>query len=102
LSFSFDNCTLDHSSFYKRKIQKTSFKDSQLHETDFTKCDLSGSVFDNCDLERTVFINSIIEETDFRTSYNYTIDPEMNKIKKAKFSRDGAAGLLSKYDIIFQ
>ncbi len=27
LSFSFENCTLDHSSFYKRKIHKTNFKD---------------------------------------------------------------------------
>jgi fluoroquinolone resistance protein len=99
LSFSFENCILDHCSFYRRKIRKTNFKDCRLHETDFTECDITNSVFENCDLLRAVFINSILEKSDFRTSYNYTIDPEINKIKKAKFSKDGLAGLLTKYDI---
>ena len=35
LSFSFDGCQLNHSSFYKTKIKKTIFKNSQLQETDF-------------------------------------------------------------------
>jgi len=30
---------------------------------------------------------------------NYSIDPELNKIKKARFSTQGIAGLLDKYDI---
>jgi uncharacterized protein YjbI with pentapeptide repeats len=30
LSFSFDNCQLNHSSFYKTTISKTNFKNSQL------------------------------------------------------------------------
>jgi len=30
---------------------------------------------------------------------NYSIDPEKNKIKKARFSTAGIAGLLDKYDI---
>jgi hypothetical protein len=34
-----------------------------------------------------------------RTSYNYSINPEVNRIKKAKFSTTGIAGLLHKYDI---
>ena len=99
LSFSFDNCTLDHSSFYKTKIKKTIFKNSQLREADFTECDLTSSLFDNCDLNRATFDNTIIEKSDFRTSYNYSIDPERNRLKKAKFSIHGVAGLLDKYDI---
>ena len=31
---------------------------------------------------------------------DYDFDPEMNRIKKARFSSDGVLGLLSKYDII--
>ena len=99
LSFSFENCILNHSSFYKTKIKKTTFKNVQLQETDFTECDLTNSVFDNCDLTGATFDGTIIEKSDFRTSYNYTIDPEMNRIKKAKFSIFGVSGLLSKYDI---
>jgi hypothetical protein len=40
-----------------------------------------------------------LEKADFRTSYNYSINPEVNRIKKAKFSTAGIAGLLCKYDI---
>lgn len=43
--------------------------------------------------------NTILEKSDFQTSYNYSIDPEINRIKKAKFSFQGAVGLLDKYDI---
>jgi fluoroquinolone resistance protein len=103
----FDTCILDHSSFSdpgspmkKRvKLRQTVFKNSQLYEVNFTECDLSCSVFDKCDLTRTIFEYTILERADFRTTFNYSIDPELNHIKKAKFSRSGMAGLLDKYDI---
>ncbi len=91
--------TLNNSSFYKTKIKNTSFKNTQLQEADFTECDLTNSLFDNCDLARTTFDATIIEKADFRTSYNYSIDPEINRIKKAKFSIPGISGLLDKYDL---
>ena len=56
-------------------------------------------MFDHCDLSQAVFDRTILEKADFRTSYNYSIDPENNKIKKAKFSMTGISGLLAKYDI---
>ena len=99
LAFTFENCQLDHSSFYKTKIKKTHFKNSSLKEADFTECDLSGSVFQNCDLAGAIFENTILEKADFRTSFNYSIDPENNRIKKAKFSILEISGLLDKYDI---
>jgi uncharacterized protein YjbI with pentapeptide repeats len=74
-------------------------KNCTLHEVDFTEADLSASTFDNCDLLNASFDKTILEKADFRTSYNYIIDPENNRIKKAKFSRNGIAGLLNKYDI---
>ena len=99
LSINFDHCILNHSSFYQVKLNKTVFKNSELNEVDFSESDLTGSIFDNCDLTRTTFENTIIEKADFRSSYNYSIDPENNRIKKAKFSITGIAGLLDKYDI---
>jgi uncharacterized protein YjbI with pentapeptide repeats len=68
-------------------------------ECDFTDSDLTSAVFDNCDLAHTVFYNTILEKGDLRTSYNYFIDPEINRIKKARFSISGVPGLLEKYDI---
>lgn len=46
-----------------------------------------------------IFKNTNLESVDFRTSFNYSIDPDLNRIKKAKFSLSGIAGLLNKFDI---
>ena len=57
------------------------------------------TIFENCDLAKATFDNTIIEKADFRTSYNYSIDPEINHIKRAKFSLSGIHGLLDKYGL---
>jgi uncharacterized protein YjbI with pentapeptide repeats len=75
------------------------FRSCQLQETDFGACDMSNGVFDNCDLLRAIFDSTILEKADFRTAYNYSINPESNRIKKARFSISGISGLLEKYDI---
>jgi uncharacterized protein YjbI with pentapeptide repeats len=95
----FDNCVLNFSSFYKRVLKKTRFMDCTMQEVDFTDCDCSGSEFGNCDLKDAKFENTNLEKSDLSTAYNYTIDPTMNKIKKAKFSLAGLPGLLAGYDI---
>jgi len=38
-----------------------------------------------------------LENADLRTSYNYSIDPDANRIRKAKFSLPAVIGLLDKY-----
>lgn len=95
----FDNCQLNLCSFYQVKMKKTGFKDCNLREADLTETDLSQAVFENCDLMKVIFDNTILEKADLRTAYNYSIDPDRNRIKKAKFSIAGIAGLLDKYDI---
>ncbi len=99
LSFSFEQCQLNHSAFTNTKIRKTHFSNCQLQEADFTGCDLTQVILEDCDLTRATFEGSILEKTDFTTANNYSIDPERNKLKGAKFSRDGVAGLLDNYDI---
>ena len=98
-SVEFDNCIMNFSSFYKRVMKKTLFKDCTLHEVDFTDTDLSGSSFIKCDFHKAKFENTNLEKSDLRSSFNYALDPDLNKIKKAKFSIEGAVGLLAKYDI---
>ncbi|MCW3073387.1 MAG: hypothetical protein JWP69_456 [Flaviaesturariibacter sp.] len=102
LSVAFTGCTLNHSSFFGLKMKKTVFKDTSLQEVDFTDADLSGSVFDNCDLLNTHFENTILEGADFRTAYNYSIDPKSNRIKNARFSITGITGLLDRFGIIIE
>jgi len=69
---------------------------------DFSQADLTEAVFEQCDLLGAVFDFTTLVKTDFRTSFNYSIHPENNKIKKARFSREGIAGLLDRYDIIIE
>jgi len=43
--------------------------------------------------------NTNLEKANFLSSYHYIIDPEANRIKKAKFSLQGTVDLLAKYGI---
>jgi len=99
LSIRFDDCLLKLSSFRKLKLKKTTFARCNLQEADFSQADLSNSLFDNCDLHRALFYKTNLEKADFRTAFNYSFDPELNQIKKARFSQTGIIGLLNKYDI---
>jgi len=64
--------------------------------------DLTGAQFYNCDLYRSEFEKAIANKVDFRTSYNYTIDPSKTKLKKAQFALEGLKGLLYKHDIVVE
>ena len=95
----FDNCMLDNAIFYKKKNKGAKFIDCQMVETDFTEADLTDAKFENCNLNRAFFNRTVLKNADLRTSYNFIIDPEINIIKKARFSVHGLPGLLAKYDI---
>jgi len=69
-------------------------------EIDYSENYLNKGEYDNCDLNRAVFGNTVLEKADFRTSYNYALDPEIYRINKAKFSIFGIIGLLGKYNIV--
>ncbi|RZK43577.1 MAG: pentapeptide repeat-containing protein [Pedobacter sp.] len=97
---SFSNCILDYAAFMKKKNRKCKFDQCSMKGTDFSESDLTDSVFDRCDLSAAVFSRTTLNNANFSTSYNYTIDPENNSLRKAKFATDGLAGLLSAYGII--
>ena len=99
LSFNFEGCTLNFSSFFKLKLKNIQFKDCKLEDVDFVETDLTNAVFKDCDLNKAVFDNTKLEGADFRTAFSFSIDPEINRIKKAKFSTQNIAGLLLKYNI---
>ena len=101
-SVSFDTCNLQLASFYKLLLKKMKFNNCILREVDFTLADLSQSSFEGCDLAGAVFSDTNLEKADFSKAYYNMIDPDRNRMKKATFSIDGAAGLLGKYDILFK
>lgn len=100
LTVTFINCILNFSTFYKVKLKNTRFSNCSLQEVDFTETDLTATDLGNCNLLQAVFDNTILEKADLRTAVNFSIDPERNKLKKAKFSATTLSGLLDKYDLI--
>ncbi len=95
----FDRCHMDYTSFYDFPLKNTLFNHCSLKEVDFTAANISGAILNECDLYGAIFDTTIAENADFRSAINYIIDPERNKIRKAKFNISGVLGLLSKYDL---
>lgn len=81
-------------------MNQTSFKGSKLKECHFTGTSLKGADFQDADLSGTIFHNCDLSKADFSTAIQYEMDPQSNKIKKAKFSLPEAVGLLRGFDII--
>jgi uncharacterized protein YjbI with pentapeptide repeats len=102
MSFTFNQSNLSFSSFYKCNLNKTCFNNCQLENVDYTDANLYQAKFIECNLLKSVFNNSNLEKTDFRTSYNFYINPEINSLKQAKFSKEGALNLLLSYQIVIE
>jgi uncharacterized protein YjbI with pentapeptide repeats len=99
-SVEFKNCKLDYTKFYTLKVKGTIFTNCSIIAADFMGTDLTEVLFDNCNLHKSVFHDSVANKADFTTSYNFSIDPERNKLRRARFSQDGLKGLLEKYEIV--
>lgn len=95
----FEACTLDYSSFMGKKMVKTQFIKSSLKEVNFSQANLTGSIFKDCDLQAAIFNRTNLSAVNFASAVNYSIDPELNDIKKASFAMQGLPGLLTKYSI---
>lgn len=102
LSFQFTDCQLDFSNFYQLQLQNTVFKNCNLEEVDFTETNLLKAVFEQCNLKSTVFEDTNLEKADFRTAYNFVINPKKNTITKAKFSLLNVSGLLADFNIVIE
>jgi uncharacterized protein YjbI with pentapeptide repeats len=63
-------------------MKGTTFTDSSLVVVDFMSTNLTAVLFSN-DLYRSEFEKAIADKADFRTSYNYSIDPTKTKLKKS-------------------
>lgn len=98
----FNNCILDFAKMYALKLKQCTFYKTSLIAVDFMKADISGIAFKKCDLYRAEFEQANAQKTDFSSSTNFTINPQLTKIKKAIFSLEGAKGLLSQHGIVVQ
>ena len=100
LSPRFERCALSHASFHKGVLKKIRFEGCSLTDVDFTQADLTDALFEECDLRGAAFDGTNLEKADFRTAVNVGMDPERNRLSKAKFSLQGLPGLVGKYGVI--
>lgn len=98
-SFRFDKCYMNYCVFFGRNLKGTDFSGCTLKEVDFTEANLTSAIFTNADLTLSKFSNTNLEKADFRGAVNFSIEPEFNKVKKAKFSLLQLEGLLYKYQL---
>lgn len=101
-SLHFESCLLDYASFDKKKMNKSTFNNCKLHGANFSKADLSKAILKDCDLVDAIFDGTNLSGMDFTTNRNFSIDPQQNLIKRAKFAAHSLAGLLTKYEIIIE
>lgn len=101
-SVRFEGCMADYASFMNKKMPKTSFIQTSLKDVNFSNAVLTQAVFDRSDLHGALFSRTQLTEADFRTALNYVLDPELNTIRKAKFSAYGLAGLLVKHNLYIE
>jgi uncharacterized protein YjbI with pentapeptide repeats len=83
-------------------MKKATFDGSKLRENHFTNTCLISADFRSVDLAGTVFHNCDLSKADFSGASQYDIDPQTNKIKKAKFSLPEAVRLLRGFDITIE
>ena len=102
LELDFDSCMLKLSLFSGLKLKNTRFRNCDMQEADFSEADLSGAQFDGSDLLQAIFFHTNLETADLRSAFNYSINPETNRLRKAKFSIPGVTGLLDTYGIIIE
>ena len=101
-SVQFEKSTLDLCSFFQCKMKKTRLLHCSLQEVDFTETILTEASFDGSNLKGAKFESTNLEKADLRTAVNYSIDPGINKIKKASFSYPAVLSLLDSYDILIK
>ena len=99
LKLNFTNCILDYSTFSGLPLKGSQFVNCSMLEVDFSKADLQECNFTNSQLSRATFNQSDLRKSDFSQSIDFSIDPEINQINNAIFSRDDLGNLLHKHNI---
>ncbi|MBI1182728.1 pentapeptide repeat-containing protein [bacterium] len=100
LEMHFEKCHLQMSIFYNLKLKGSRFIDCMLQQADFSEADLSGADFAGSQLQDAVFDHSNLEKSNFAGAIDYQINPVNNKLKGARFSKDGLQGLLTGLGIV--
>lgn len=97
---SFVGCVLNYSTFTGLNLKQVNLKKCIAHDVDFTEADLTRTDCTFTDFANSRFQDTNLTEADFTGASNYAIAPDLNKLKKTRFSLPEAMALLYGLDII--
>ena len=100
--YSFKECKLDGSNFFKVNIQQLHMINCSARECDFTEANLSKGEFSGTDFLGSRFGQTNLSFADFSDALNYAIDPNKNKLKKTVFTQPEVTTLLNYFDIVIK
>lgn len=98
----FEGCMLMGCNFSEAKMKNGFFRGCKIHDCSFSSSQLVGADFREADLAGTTFHHTDLSKADFRGAMNYSIDPQANTVKKARFSVPEVLSLLDFLAIEYQ
>ena len=96
----FYKSALNHSTFIGLKLKGLEVLNCTAVNVDFREADFSQADFSGSDLSDSLFLHTNLAGADLSQARNYSINPGLNNIKKARFSLPEAMSLLYNMDII--
>lgn len=99
-SIGFFDCSVSYSTFICLSLRGINVTRCVAREVDFSKAYLT---LDNCtftDFSKSRFLHTNLTEADFTGATHYSINANLNVLKRTKFSLPEAMSLLSSSDII--
>lgn len=83
-------------------LRSSEIKECAAHNTDFENTNLSKTNCTGTDFLNAKFNDADLSFADFTGAFNYSINPNKTKIKKAKFSLPEVVNLLEAWDVIIK
>lgn len=102
LTIHFNRSNISYSSFFGKNLKKAQFVSCHALEVDFTECNLTQANFKDTELAGAKFSTTDLTQANFVGATNYYINPQINKVKKAKFKLPEALVFLQSLEIIIE
>ena len=96
----FFDCDLSYASFAHIDLSQGKITRCKAHEVYFWETNLTQADFSGTDFQDSQFKDSNLTKADFSTARSYTISPNANVLKEAKFSLPEAVSLLNHLGIV--
>jgi uncharacterized protein YjbI with pentapeptide repeats len=99
LEMRFTDCQLHFCDWKDMVLSDISFVNCHLQENTFERCDMRNCRMESCNMDRAQFTRNDLRTFDVSSNYNFSLDPELNKIKGMQLHERQLICLLFKYEL---